>query len=212
MQVTVIGAAGKTGKLVVEQALAAGYTVTALVRDTGELAPAPGLHVLVGDATELTPVSQAVAGSSAVIDCIGGKTPYKHTELERNVAGTIVAALREPPTAAALPVRLIAISMMGIGDSQAQTPFWYEYLLIPTFLRGSTPDKTAMEAEVRGSGIPYVLVRPPLLTEDAATGSVKVLGEGDTGHKITRADLAKFLVQQVANDTYLGKAVTVANS
>lgn len=212
MQITVIGAAGKTGKLVVERALAAGYAVVALVRDAAELPAAPGLRVVIGDATELVTVSQAVLGSNAVIDCIGGKTPYKYTELERNVAGTIVAALREHATAQGTPARLLAISMMGIGDSKAQSPFWYEYLLMPTFLHGATPDKTAMEAEVRTSGIPYVLVRPPLLTEDAPTGSVKVLGEGDTGHRITRADLATFLLQQVTGDAYLNQAVTIANS
>jgi len=101
---------------------------------------------------------------------------------------------------------------MGVGESKEQAPFWYEHLLMPTFLRGTVEDKTAMEAEVRGAGVPFVLVRPPLLTDDAPTGQFRVLSEQATGHKISRADLAEFLVTQVEGELYVGQAVTVVNS
>lgn len=102
--------------------------------------------------------------------------------------------------------------MMGIGESSEQAPFWYEHLLMPTFLRGSTKDKIAMETTVQTSGLQFVIARPPLLTEDAATGVVMVVPQGSKGHKITRADLAQFLVDQLSGDKYLGQAVVVANS
>ena len=69
-----------------------------------------------------------------------------------------------------------------------------------------------MEAEIKQSGIPFILVRPPLLTDAAATGIIKVLEPTETGHKITRADLAHFIVEQLTADTYLNQAVTVVNS
>ena len=56
--------------------------------------------------------------------------------------------------------RLIVVSMMGLGDSKDQAPFWYEHLLMPTFLRGSSKDKAALEDEVGGSGLDYIIVRP----------------------------------------------------
>ncbi len=215
MHLTIVGAAGRTGSLVVEQALAAGHTVTAFVHHRDEYKPptaTTGIHVAEGDSTDLAAVSAAIAGSTAVLDCIGGTTPYKKTELERNTAATILQAIREQAIASGQPARLIAISMMGVGDSKEQAPFWYEYLLMPTFLHGATPDKTAMEAQVRASGVPYVLVRPPLLKDDPATGTVKVLTSQETGHTITRGDLARFMVQQLTSDTYLNQAVTVTNT
>lgn len=85
---------------------------------------------------------------------------------------------------------LIASMVLFMSPS----PWWYRSLMVPTFLRESTADKTAMEAEVRGSGLEWVIVRPPILNDGAATGSVRVLGESETGHGITRADLAEWLV------------------
>ena len=107
--------------------------------------------------------------------------------------------------------RLIVVSMMGLGESRAQAPFWYRHLLMPTFLHGSTRDKALMEAEVAASGLDYVIARPPILKDDPPTGSVVVLGIGATGHTITRADLANFLVDQIEADDHLGHAVTIVN-
>ncbi len=212
MHITVIGAAGKSGAAVVQQALVAGHTVTAFVHHSEGYTPAAGVTVVEGDSTDLTAISGAITGSAAIVDCIGGATPYKHTKLERNTAGTVIQAIREQTHGGQSPARLIAISMIGIDDSMQQTPFWYEYLMMPTFLHGATPDKTAMEAAIKKSGIPFILVRPPLLTDGDATGTIKVLGPTETGHKITRADLAHFIVQQLNSDTYLNQAVTVVNS
>ena len=69
-----------------------------------------------------------------------------------------------------------------------------------------------MEKLVTASGLEYVIVRPPILKDDAPKGSVTLLGGNSTGHAVTRGDLAKFLVEQLEPDTYLGRAVTVVNS
>ena len=109
-------------------------------------------------------------------------------------------------------MRLIVVSMMGLGQSRAQAPFWYRYLLMPTFLRGSSADKARMEDVVKNSGLDYIIVRPPILKDSPASGNVKVLGLGGIGHAITRADLANFLVDQLNSDEHLRKAVTIINS
>jgi putative NADH-flavin reductase len=206
MNVLVLGSNGKTGKLVVERALAKGHAVTVLVRQAASPEQHGKVREVVGDATTLEDVSKAVAGNDAVIDTIGGTTPYKETVLERTVAHNVVEAMR-----ASGARRLVVITMMGLGSSREQAPFWYEHLLMPTFLRGSTKDKAALEQEVSASGLDFVIARPPILSDGPATGSVTVLESGGTGHEITRADLACFLVDQLDSNEYVGQAVTVVN-
>jgi putative NADH-flavin reductase len=206
MNVVVFGASGKTGSLVVDKAIAAGHTVSVFVHDAAH-ATQPGVRVFTGDAADPVAVRAAIAGQDAVIDTIGGKTPYKDTQLEQVAARNIVDAMH-----AETAQRLIVVSMMGIGESHDQAPFWYEHLLMPTFLRGSTKDKTAMETEITASGLKFVIARPPILTEDPATGSVRIIPLESKGHKITREDLAQFLVDQLTDDQYLGHSVVVANS
>src|SRR5258708_29885621 len=73
MKLVVLGATGGTGRLVVEQALAAGHTVTALVRSPEKLTLRnPNLHVIAGQATDPSTVSHALAGADALISTLGG--------------------------------------------------------------------------------------------------------------------------------------------
>jgi len=206
MNVLVIGAAGKTGVLVVERAVAAGHVVTAFVRNAEGYKGAQ-VRVVAGDATDQASLDTAMAGQDAVIDTIGGKTPYRKTSLERSVAGAVVASMKANGAK-----RIIVISAFGVGESADQVSWFVEHVIVPTWLRGSTADKAATEAIVRASGIAFVIVRPAMLTDDAATGDVKVFQGHDTAHKITRADVAQFCVDQLTSDKHIGGAVTIANS
>ena len=207
MNVLIIGAAGKTGSMVVERAVAAGHVVTAFVRDATTYRAPATVRVVAGDATDQSSVGKAMAGQDAVIDTIGGKAPYRKTTLERSVASSVVAAMKANGVR-----RVIVISSFGVGDSADQVSWFVEHVVVPTWLRGSTEDKAATEAVVRASGVAFVIVRPAMLTDDDATGNVKVFQGHDTAHKISRADVAQFCVNQLTSDEYVGRAVTIANS
>lgn len=205
MQIVVFGAGGKTGRFVVRKALSAGHAVTVFMRDDDALEP--GVRVVTGDAGDAEAVRRAVVGQDAVIDTIGGRTPYLQTDLETSAARNIIDGMRGEG-----PKRLIVVSALGVNDSIDQTPFWYEHLLIPTFLRGSTKDKGRMEDEVETSGIDFVIVRPSMLTDEAETGTVRIVSGNSKAHKITRSDLAQFLVDQLETEEHVGQSVVITNT
>ena len=212
MRVLVIGAAGKTGKLVVERAVAAGHTVTALVHQhekpdahKNEDFPA-GVDIIHGDVLNPSRLNQVMTGQNAVIDTIGGTTPYRETDLETSSAIAIINAMK-----AAGAKRLLVISSLGVGDSLQHAGFFYEHILMPTFLRGSIPDKQNMESAVDHSGLEFVIVRPPVLSDSDAKGSVLVVEGEEKASSLTRADLAQFLVHQLQSSQYLGQSITIAN-
>lgn len=206
MRVLVLGANGRTGRLVMNHAIAEGHEVTVLVR-YASMSSIPGVHVIIGDALKIMDVRRAMDQQDAVIECIGGNAPWKTQTLERDVMQNIVATMEESGTR-----RLLVVSAMGVAESKRQSPWWYRLLVLPTFLPGIIADKTATEAIVRDSGMDWVIARPPILTDGAATMKVQVLGKRETGHVITRADLAVWLVDQLKSKVYLGQAVTVVNS
>src|SRR3979411_2163046 len=91
MNLVVLGATGRTGSLVVEQALAAGHTVTALVRSPEKLATGnANLRVVTGQATETSAVASALEGADAVSSTLGGKG-----SVIADSTRAIVAAARE---------------------------------------------------------------------------------------------------------------------
>lgn len=207
MKILVIGAAGKTGTAVVEQAVAAGHEVTAFVQRADEY-KTPNVRVVEGNATDSVAMDKAVAGQDAVLDTIGGKTPYKTTTLEEDAARTIIASMQRNGVR-----RLVVTSMLGEGESEASTPA-YTRLLLATFLRGADKDKAAMESAVETSNLEWVILRPAILNDEPATGNVRVfpVGSGEKAHKITRADLAAFMLAQLSSNEHLHQAVTIANS
>ena len=206
MNVVVFGATGKTGGLVVDRALAKGHQVTVLVRNAAKFTK-PGVRVLTGDATNPSDVVAAVKAQDAVLDTIGGATPYKATQLEATTVRNMIAAMQAEGVR-----RLIVVSMMGLGESRAQSPFWYKHLLMTTFLNGSTKDKAAMERAVTASGLDYTIARPPILKDNPPTGTTTILGPGQIGHSITRADLANFLVDQLEMRNTIGHTITIVNN
>ena len=208
MKVLVIGAAGKSGMAVVEKALADGHDVTAFVHNIEGYLPSSDVRVIEGDARDRSAMDSAMLGQDAVIDTIGGKLSFKSTTLESSAAANIIASMQSSGVR-----RLVVISVIGAGESVANTN-WYERLFLSTLLRSEMKDKAAMEATVDASGLDWIIVRLPFLSDDSATGNIRVFSPetGDTAHKLTRADLAAFMVAQLSSDEYLQKAVAIANS
>ena len=126
-------------------------------------------------------VDVAVAGQDAVIDALGGKTPWKVTTMETSAAHNIVGAMRRNGVR-----RLLKISVVGAGESVKNAGFFNEHVLMRTFLRGLLVDKAGMEAEIEGSNLDWTLVRPPMLTDREKTGVSRVLSTkgGEKAHKI----------------------------
>jgi NAD(P)-dependent dehydrogenase (short-subunit alcohol dehydrogenase family) len=147
MKVLVIGASGKSGEALVNEALAVGHKVTAFVRDAAQYKKA-NVRVFAGDVLDAAAVDLAVAGQDAVIDALGGKTPWKVTTMETNAAHNIVDAMRRNGVR-----RLLKISVVGAGESIKNAGFFNEHLLMRTFLRGLLVDKAGMEAEIEGSNL-----------------------------------------------------------
>jgi putative NADH-flavin reductase len=208
MKVLVIGAAGKSGEALVNEALAAGHKVTAFVRGAAQYKKA-NVRVVAGDVLDTAAVEVAVAGQDAVIDALGGKTPWKVTTMETSAAHNIVDAMRRNGVR-----RLLKISVVGAGESLKNAGFFNEHLLMRTFLRGLLVDKAGMEAEIEGSNLDWTLVRPPMLTDGEKTGVARVLSTegGEKAHKITRADLAAFMVKELESGRYVRQAVTVTTT
>jgi uncharacterized protein YbjT (DUF2867 family) len=207
MNVLVIGAAGKTGKLVVEKALKAGHQVTAFVHHAEGYEPAsPEVRVVEGDAADHTIMDTAMVDQDAVIDTVAVKKPYKEDTIEESIAQVVLRAMKAHGVR-----RLAAVSALGVGSSAKQAPFIYEHLLVPTMLRGIIKGKARMESTIANADVDYVIARPALLKDGEPTG-VTVYIEGHKAHSITRADVAHFLVESLQNDAYLGQSVTIASN
>ncbi len=87
------------------------------------------------------------------------------------------------------------------------------YLLGRLFFPGTVADASAMEQVFAESGLDWTIVRPPQLTDKPYTGKYRVR-EGRLpgfGFKISRADVADFMLKAVENRSSIGKIVGICN-
>jgi putative NADH-flavin reductase len=201
MQLLVFGATGGTGRELVEQALAQGHEVTAYVRNPAKLGAImhARLQVIRGDVLDAAAVEQAVPGHDAVVCAIGAGAG--RTSLRDDGTRNIVRAMQKTGVR-----RLICQSSMGIGDSRANLGFLTKYVIVPLFLRHAFADHERQEAVVKESDLDWTIVRPPYLKDGPRTEAYRHgFPSTDTGiqGKISRADVADFMLKQLATDTYL---------
>lgn len=205
MHVAVFGATGGTGRQVVQQALAAGHRVTALVRNPDRLGIRhDDLTVVVGDVLDADKVTQTLAGADAVVVSLGN-TANNPDYIVSQGTQVIVDAMKR----LGRPKRIVVVSSLGVGESKDQVPFAFK-MLMKTVFKKPMEDKERQEAIVKASGLDWTIVRPGGLTDGPATGRYKAgLDPKIVAGQVSRADVAAFVLQQLTDDTYLRKAPAI---
>ena len=147
MKLLVIGATGATGKEIVNQALAQGHAVTALVRDAAKASFAPPVQKVVGDVLDHDSLKRALDGQDAVVCSLGSAAtgPFKEMTMLSEGTGNLVTAMQDRGV-----LRLVCITGVGAGESQGHGPWYYNWLIQPLVLRGVYQDKTRQSRQGRG--------------------------------------------------------------
>jgi hypothetical protein len=103
--------------------------------------------------------------------------------------------------------RLVCITGIGAGDSRGHGGFAFDWIILPLLLRKVYADKDRQEAIIAQSGLDWVLVRPSILNDKPRRGNIRALVnlDGFHGGRIARSDVAAFVVDQLASDTFVGK-------
>lgn len=208
MKLAVFGASGRTGRPLVEQALAGGHEVRALVRDPSKLAIDHGrLAVIRGDVLDAARVEEVVAGMDAVLSALG-HTKTSTGDVQTRGTKNIVAAMEKHGVR-----RIVSLTGAGVRDPQDEPKFVDR--AITFLLKRLQPDVLedgVRHAEViKGSGLEWVIVRGPRLTEGPRKGEYRVGMVGkNSGTKISRADLAEFMLRQATDDAHLRRMPMVS--
>ncbi|ADB30591.1 NAD-dependent epimerase/dehydratase [Kribbella flavida DSM 17836] len=210
MRIAVFGANGSTGRLLTEQALAAGHHVAAITRQPDAFPLRhERLHVIGADVLDPPAVDAAVAGQDAVLSTLGvpaGKEPI--STYSRGVAN-IVTAMKLHRVR-----RLAVVSSSGVDPHPySDGGFLFNRVMLPYVTRvlGKTlyDDMRRMEDLVRASDLDWTIVRPSGLYHlPSVTGYTLVEGHAD-GRFTARADLAACLLGLLDADRYVRTTVSV---
>jgi putative NADH-flavin reductase len=208
-RILIVGATGGTGRQLVSQALERGYAVTALVRDPAKLQiDHPQLTVVQGNVLDEQSVAAAMHGQDAVVSALGHKRFFYPTRILSEGTKNILRAMETNSVS-----RLVCQTSLGVGDSAWRMGVYFTFFTIPVVLPFYFWDKTRQERIIAESKAEWVIVRPGMLSNAQKRGKYRhgfQIGNYFWTVRISRADVAAFMLDQLESDTYLRAAVGVS--
>ena len=209
VKIVVFGATGRIGGKLVSGGIARGHEVTAAARHPERIPPrhhAPRLVTC--DLLDAAQVESAVARQDAAMVAVGARFALLPGAVHSEGVANVLRAMR-----ARAVRRVICITAIGTGaGDDADLPPLFTGLFRPLFLGPVWEELRAMEDQVRSSGLEWTLVHAGRLTSGPALGRYRVEeGAGMPGaRKISRADIADFMLKELERGEWVGRDVTVA--
>jgi len=196
----VIGATGRTGQEIVQQALARGHQVTAFVRSPESFTLRNArLTVLKGDAMDERQLFDAMQDHDAVVSTLGPREVFKPSSMLHDSALATTRAMNRSGVK-----RLIVLSAAahfpGIPNR-----------IISFILRNHMRDSLAMEEIVQASGLDWTIARPPRLTQEQYTTYRSREGAAPKmGFTLARKAVAAFMLDVIEQKKHFHKIVGIA--
>jgi putative NADH-flavin reductase len=200
MKLFVIGATGRTGLEIVQQALARGHHVTAFVRSPESIALRnERLTVLKGNAMDEDQLSDALQNHDAVVSTLGPREVFKPNSLLHDSAFATTQAMKRSGVK-----RLVVLSgaahFPGIPNR-----------IVSFILRNHMRDSLAMEEIVQASGLDWTIARPPRLTqEEYSTYRSREGAAPKMGFSLARKAVAAFMLDAIEQKKHFHKIVGIA--
>ncbi|MFF7602506.1 NAD(P)-dependent oxidoreductase [Streptomyces mirabilis] len=201
MDITVIGASGKSGLEVVKQALEAGHTVRAVVRRADSLEPQAKLHVTVGDVTDPAIVAEASQGSDAIISALGSlKVPLMTPAVQSVITASEITGVK----------RFVLMSAFVVERDRLRPSM---KIISRLGMKMAIEDKTASEALLHDSDLDWTIAHVTTLTDRPKGARIRVVPESEKlgmRHKISRADSAAWMLDSLRSKEYNHAGVVLA--
>lgn len=210
MKITVLGAIGKTGLLVVEQALARGYEVVAYVRNSRRLPQHTALTIVQSELNNISALAEAMSGSQAVLCCLGTHQLKKVTLMQTQLPH-IVQAMQQAQVG-----RLVLLSAYGVGDS-FQMAGCIAKLAYKTMVKDVYTDKALAEQKLVESDLTWTSVYPVILTDGALSDAVETallpkISKVKGLPKVSRANVAKTMLDVISDQRTFRQQVVLSSA
>jgi putative NADH-flavin reductase len=216
MNIAIFGASGATGTLLTQRCLVAGYNVTALLRTPEKFPLRDQVHIVQGSAFDFVSVRQTIEGADVVLSALGAKSLKKEDVLERAVP-QIIAAMQQTASQPRPVRRIIVLGSAGaLPTSLDKQPAWRRWMVqnivYKTFLKWPIASQISQWNNLSRSDLDWTMVMPPMLTNTTSRGIYRIDGDAlpRNGSRISRADVADFMIQQIDNPQWIRKGVYIS--
>ncbi|WP_287898967.1 NAD(P)-binding oxidoreductase [Arthrobacter sp.] len=212
----VLGGSGRTGVHVLRQAVERGHRVRALVRKPGAFEAPEGVELIVGTPADIDDLRRAAEGADAVVSALNNSRasdnpwskPVSPPHFMTDATRSVLTVMAENG------IRRIAVaSTLGAGDSWRTLNPLFKALIKSSGIRHGYNDHHGVDAVVRASDMEWVLARSVALTDAPPSGPLRVARAGSEkpGLRVSRTEVARFLLDALEDDTWLRESPLIWN-
>lgn len=216
MKLLILGSTGRTGHIIVEEALRRGYYVSVLVRRRSKIVShSKKVTVFEGSPTNAADLKIAMKGCKVVISALNisrtSDFPWAKLRTPQNFLSetmkNVIAIAKQQNV-----VRIITISAWGVLETKKELPIWFRWLIDYSNIKAGYSQHEAQEELLRSSGMDWTAVRPTMLTNSTKQKKVRVSYNGlpKAGLFISRYSVAQFILKILQDNTYYKKSPTVS--
>lgn len=206
-KIAILGANGKSGKILVNEALEKGYQVKILTRNSTNTEKInENIETIIGDARNFSTIQDLLQGCSAVINAVG--QPKNESYIFSTVTKHILEAMKESKIKRYI---LISGGSLNVTGDQKGIVNKIGATLFKLFLPKMMQDKYKELQIIQNSEVDWTIVRLPFVIEGNGIGSIKESLVDMPGIKIQNGDIAPFVIKQINSDRYVGKCPFISN-
>lgn len=202
MKIIIFGSSGTIGKHLVKQSLNEGHHVYAFCRDPKKMEEFnhKNLNIIKGDVLNQEDVNRSLKQMDIVCIALGSGKSRKSTVRSEGTK-MIIEGMKNNGIK-----RLICQTTLGAGESKGNLNFFWKYIMFGWFIKQVFIDHELQEKYVKSSDLDWTIIRPGAFTNGEKTGNYRHgfrANDKTVKLKISRADIADFIVKQFTSTNYL---------
>ena len=216
MKILILGATGRTGKELLDQALKAGISVHVLVRNTDKVkVTARNLKLFESKTLDKTALRLAMQGCDAVLSTLNisrkSAFPWSSLRSPKNFLSNTLRNVLEIANERGIK-RIIITTAWGVHETKKDLPFWFRWLIDYSNLGVVYRDHEVQELLLKASQSDWTAVRPVGLTNSRKNKQIRITTNNQPKPSLTisRYNVAKFMLELYKTGDHQKEAITIS--
>lgn len=209
-KILILGATGRTGKILLRQMLDRGYEINVLIRNTERMVMHQNMSVFEGTPTDGKALEKAIEGCEVVISALNisrtSDFPWAKLRTQTHFLSQSLSNVIRLGTDLGVR-RVIVLSAWGVGDTKSDIPWWFKWLIDYSNIGVAYRDHGRQEKLLIESGMDYTIIRPVglLNSEREKNVLVSLNNAPKPGLTISRKNVARFIISILENSLYINQ-------
>ncbi|MFT4031262.1 MAG: NAD(P)H-binding protein [Siphonobacter sp.] len=217
MKLLLLGCTGRTGKILLQEALKAGHTITVLVRDKSKIPASLQDRLTIFESPDLdeSSLENAVMGCEVVVSTLNisrkSDFPWATLRTPSKFLSGVMEQLIDISVRHGVK-RVLVLTAWGVHETKSDIPGWFRWLIDHSNIGVAYRDHERQEDLLQASTLNWTIVRPVGLTNGTKAKTIIITFHNTPKPNLTisRYNVARFMLDAMQLPEYYQKTVTIS--